>query len=207
MHAPIATSNVCIRRRRIPVAAAQPAETPVLRPIRTGRCVVHTNACGQELAPDENPVIHSLLFLWMLTAAAGPAPCTAAPACSCALRSVEEQFAHSDAVFAGRVLHVGAYVPAPSSGRETAAAAGNPAQPVTLRVTRAWKGAAAGDSLVVRNVLPCGVHFEVGQLYVVYAERDEAGALATTFCQRSGPLRSAGAGVAVLDSIVRAARP
>lgn len=152
-------------------------------------------------------MIPPLLFLWMLAAGAGPAPCAAAPACSCALRPVEGQLAHSDVVFAGQVLSVGAYAPAPSSGRETAAAAGNPAQPVTLRVTRVWKGAAAGDTLVVMNVLPCGVYFQVGQRYLVYAERDEAGALATTFCQRSAPLRAARADVAALDSLARAARP
>jgi hypothetical protein len=153
-------------------------------------------------------VIHSLLLFWMMIGGAGPAPCPAAPACSCALRPVEGQLAESDVVFAGRVLHVGAYAPPLSSTWESAAArVHRPAQPVTLRVTQGWKGAAAGDSLVVMNVLPCGVHFQVGQRYLVYADRDDAGALATSFCQRSGPLRVARADVAALDSIARAARP
>jgi hypothetical protein len=109
-----------------------------------------------------------ILTIW-LTMAGAPA-CGSAALCSCAIRSPDISYARAEAVFAGVVTQVGEM----DGGW----------QPVTLRVTRAWKAAAA-DTLVVHDAHPCGVYFRPGEAYLVYALRAEDGALYTTFCARS----------------------
>jgi hypothetical protein len=64
-------------------------------------------------------------------------------------------------------------------------------QPTAFRITRRWKGVAAGTAYVL-NSGACAVTFERGREYLVYARRDEDGTLSTTFCQGTRPVEQAG---------------
>ena len=96
-------------------------------------------------------------------------PGAEARACSCAPRgSLAKAYAAADAVFAGEVLE-GRW-----EGRRFLAA---------LRVTGAWKGVSGSTAAVETGsfVSGCGVRFEPGKSYLVYARRSAAG-LATNVC-------------------------
>ncbi|HYR08708.1 MAG TPA: hypothetical protein VEQ60_13090 [Longimicrobium sp.] len=123
---------------------------------------------------------------------AGAPDCTGAAFCSCAIRSPEISYARAEAVFSGVVTHVG----------EIGAERG---QPVTLRITRTWKGSFS-ESIVVRDAHPCGVVFQAGAEYLVYALRDQDGRIYTTFCARSRPLVNAAEDLRVLDRMPAADR-
>jgi hypothetical protein len=116
-----------------------------------------------------------LLMLWLMLA--GAPDCANPALCSCAIRSPEVSLAGAQVVFEGVVAQVEEM-------------SGELGQPVTLRVTRAWKGAAA-DTLVVHDAHPCGVYFRVGEAYLVYGIRTPDGRLYTTFCARSRLLADA----------------
>lgn len=131
-----------------------------------------------------------LLVLWLMLA--GTPECANPALCSCAIRSPQVSHARAEAVFEGVVTRVGEM-------------SGELGQPVTLRVTRAWKGADA-DTLVVYDMHPCGVYFRAGEGYLVYGMRAEDGRLYTTFCARSRPLADAGEDVRALESISRTPR-
>lgn len=133
-----------------------------------------------------------MLATWMLWLMLAGAPaCGDAPFCSCAIRPAEVSFARAEAVFAGEVVRTGEM-------------GGEPGQPVALRITRRWKGAAA-DTVTVHDAHPCGVYFQPGTEYLVYALRGEGGTLYTTFCARTRPLARAGEDLPVLDALVSAA--
>jgi hypothetical protein len=96
----------------------------------------------------------------------------------------------AEAVFSGIVLS--------ASGER------NPQQPerwpvqVTLRVTRRWKGPVA-DTLVIRTGEgggDCGIRFQVGAEYLVYASGENE--LYTGICHRTRPLVQAGEDVQAL---------
>lgn len=164
--------------------------------------------------------IRAAAFALLLTAGTAARPCTAAPLCKCARLSVQDELARADAVFSGVVLHVG-----PPAGRSVLVSTrtefdsagwptvtptyrweGEQDTPVTLRVDRGWKGAAAGDSITILNMAICGLGFRVGEAYVVYAVR-ERGALRTSYCMRTRALPHAADDARMLDSITRAAPP
>jgi hypothetical protein len=114
---------------------------------------------------------------WLLLAL----PCGTAPVCKCGIASIEAQFAHSETVFSGTVLRVGGL-----DGRQPL-----PEQPVTLSVTRVWKGRVAADTVVVRDRYACGAGFTEGTPFLVYAVAEADGRLVTSFCERSRPLSGA----------------
>lgn len=167
------------------------------------------------------------LWMWLVLAMA---PCGAPVACKCAEPSIEESYARSEAVFRGVVLEIGEPVserlsegtvtplPPDANGMPGALVTGGtftlPVEPVTFRVTGRWKGARA-DTLVVGNLYFCGVAFEPGREYLVYATRGEDGKLGTNFCLRTrvmdrDPRLIYQAGVEdvpVLDRLARARRP
>ncbi|HEX6372196.1 MAG TPA: hypothetical protein VF006_24980 [Longimicrobium sp.] len=138
----------------------------------------------------------------------GALPCAPEPFCKCGLNTVEAELARSDAVFTGVVLRVGGLagtVEAPAAGGAGAAEA---SWPVALRVDRVWKGAAAGDSIVVADVAICAIGFRPGEPYLVYALRDRDGVLRTSYCMRTRALEQAAADVPLLDAVTgRASRP
>lgn len=161
-----------------------------------------------------------LPFLVLLLAAGGaaPQPCVAtAGACKCPIPPPAGEFARSQAVFTGFVLRMehrrftevwsdsaGAMVPTNLSGNA-----------VTLRVTRGWKGASAGDTVIVVDMHLCGAIYSEGEEYLVYARDWGTGDLSTSFCQRTRPVaRQEGGGlsifppvqeeIALLDSLVEA---
>lgn len=153
-----------------------------------------------------------------------PATQAAAPAtaCKCGFNTVEGELASSRAVFSGVVLHAGEWTPAAARSDSAGATLRGPTgpQPVTLRVTRGWKGAVAGDTITVGNLVVCGVIFQPGGEYLVYAhDYEPAGGLFTSPCQRTRRIAPPNDGwmevlpptseeMALLDRIApRAARP
>jgi hypothetical protein len=167
----------------------------------------------------------------LLLAASVPDACEPPRVCKCATPSIDQAYARSGAVFSGVVLTVGrvadssAAVVQPSSGDEhgmprisvSVGSAGAREVPVSLRVTRAWKGTAAGDTITVLDSEVCGVSFRPGEEFPVYAGGDGA-PLYTSSCNRTRPLAppadgvqppwlpSSAEDVRVLDSIAAATR-
>ena len=138
------------------------------------------------------------VWFWLVLA---PAPCGETAWCKCAQPGIEEDYARSEAVFRGVVQALGERtddgfesivtpLPPDSNGMPVVSVqvrrtgSGLPGQRVTFRVTGRWKGARA-DTLAVVNLDLCGVVFEPGREYLVYAERDPDGKLVTSFCHRS----------------------
>jgi hypothetical protein len=131
------------------------------------------------------------VWLWMMLAAA--VPCGAPAMCSCAVPSAETKFGEAEAVFRGVVVEVDELNSLPP---------GVWRRPVTLRVTRRWKGSEA-ETIVVGDHPGCAVAFEAGKEYVVYADRGADGRLETSFCDRSRLLVHAAEDVPVLDRLAR----
>jgi hypothetical protein len=140
-------------------------------------------------------------------------PCGAAPVCKCGVLAVEDQVARAEAVFSGTVLHVEEHFVPPvvappervgpdSSGAIRARGSGGiPGRASALAVTRGWKGAGAGERVVVHELLICPQLFQDGGEYLVYAVRDEHGRLVTSRCERTRPLHEVPDDVRRLDSL------
>lgn len=117
-----------------------------------------------------------------LLVAGGPFA-TTAHACSCAgFSSTEEAFRTSDAVFFGEAVEVGKLPSRPAGGTTFAMPY---LAPVTFEVQGSWKGV-SGASAVVRGQGPeasCGINFERGETYLVFAYRaGSEGPLQTDLC-------------------------
>jgi len=102
-------------------------------------------------------------------------------ACSCAISTLEEEFARSAAVFAGTVTEITLSPDAPMISS---------ADPVWVKldVIQAWKGAEAEtvELYTARMSISCGYqNFRVGQAFLVFAYQDNKGALATGLCNRN----------------------
>ena len=154
---------------------------------------------------------------WLLLAL----PCGSAPVCKCRLLSVEGELARAEMVFAGTVLNVAENFVAPameppeparpdgsggwivSGGRGI----GMPERPATFAVTRGWKGAGAGDSVTVNDLVLCAELFQPGREYLVYAVRSEQGRLVTSRCERTRLLAEVPEDVRLLDSLAARGRP
>ena len=112
-------------------------------------------------------------------------------ACSCAGRSLTSEGAlrESDAVFSGEVVDIGR-LPLPEEGITTLQMPG--LNPVTFDVKESWKGV-SGGSAVVHGQGPapsCGLDFERGETYLVFAGRvgeGADGALQTDYCGNTLP--------------------
>lgn len=166
----------------------------------------------------------------LLLAASVPGACEPPRVCTCATPTIEQAYAQSDAVFSGVVLSVGRVadwsaavvqeLPDDEHGMPRVSvgvgSAGVREIPVTLRVTRAWKGTAAGDTVTVLDSEVCGVSFRPGEEFLVYAGGD-GGPLYTSPCNRTRLLApgadsvqslvpSTAEDVRVLDSIAAARR-
>ena len=109
----------------------------------------------------------------------------AALACSCApAPPPQEALQQAAAVFTGTVV-----------GVDTAGVTNT----VRLRVERSWKGAKCGEVTVVTSAdsAACGYDFQVGQSYLVYAERQK-GKLNASLCSRTSLTSQAAEDLAAL---------
>lgn len=96
-------------------------------------------------------------------------------ACSCPPPpSLAEAVAGADAVFLGRVLSF-ELAPAPTE------------RVAQFEIIKVWKGRPIEVSRVFtpENEAACGVDFRVGETYIVYAAKEESGALHTHLCSRT----------------------
>jgi hypothetical protein len=113
-------------------------------------------------------------------------PTRPAYACSCVRQSVPNQaLADATVVFSGQVTNIGQV-----KGRLN----------ITFRVDEQWKGDSA-QSLVIQTAATtamCGYPFEVGQTYLVYANRRQ-GRLQTNQCSRTTLLSQAAEDLSVLS--------
>lgn len=96
-------------------------------------------------------------------------------ACSCDTPSAREMFEKSHAVFSGRVTDM-------KQGREES----NWDRHVTFEVQNVWKGSEQTEQVVRTqpNSASCGVEFEKGRAYLVYAYEQD-GHLETNLCTRT----------------------
>ena len=117
-------------------------------------------------------------------------------ACTCALVSTERQIKMSDAVFSGEVVSIepgerATDVSPPSLGR------------VTFEVEESWKGTLE-ESVDVYGHGPgasCGIKFDEGKSYLVYARRSGGGgSLQTGLCDSTKPLEQADDDLQLLGS-------
>ena len=113
-----------------------------------------------------------------------------ASACSCAggSSSPEEALRESDAVFSGEVVDIGRLPPLEEGSMTVQMPDLNP---VTFDVKESWKGV-SGGSAVVHGQGPapsCGLDFERGETYLVFAGRggEGDGALQTDYCGNTFP--------------------
>ena len=125
-------------------------------------------------------------LLFLLTGASLVPNC--AYACSCLPPGPPaEELARSSAVFAGKVTSF------------TAPGAGTDTRTVTFQVSQTWKGAQQGTIVATtpRDSAGCGVEFEVGREYLVYAGTTD-GKLSVSLCSRTALLSDAIADVQAL---------
>lgn len=97
-----------------------------------------------------------------------------AHACSCMMpEPPQESLAKSEAVFSGKVTSV-------KSDTDMQ-------QVIAIDVTNIWKGVSSSKIAITtpRDSAACGVNFETGKEYLVYAYSDEDGSLATNLCSRT----------------------
>jgi len=121
-------------------------------------------------------------------------PCIAF-ACSCAPSpSVAASVSSAVAVFSGKVMKVDA-----PQGQVVSSA--DPVT-VTFAVQKVWKGAAEPQLVVITALdsASCGYNFELGQEYLVYADRNEGpgAALSVNLCSRTTILPQAQSDLAAL---------
>ena len=121
-------------------------------------------------------------LVWAIAAiASAPGP---AVACSCLPPPPQRALAAADAVFVGTVVN---RTPTPwrvTDGRTWDGFA------VEFVVAEWWKGGGDRQAIVVTGEGrgDCGVPFEVGQAYLVFAYLDDAGRLSTNICTGTGSL-------------------
>jgi hypothetical protein len=119
--------------------------------------------------------------------------------CRCApLPDVPSAVALAEAVFTGTVVAVHDTTTGTSDVWRAERA-------VTLRVDRTWKGAES-ETVVVLTELGggrCGVHLELGESYLVYADGGPGALLRTGTCGRTAELSRAAADIRALGEPAR----
>lgn len=138
-------------------------------------------------------ISYLFLFLVVATVAVALRP-TCAYACSCLPPGTPaEERDKADAVFLGTVVAVN-----PSSG---ATMEGSDPVTVTFQTTTVWKGPVTQQVAVTTpgSSASCGVTFEPGTAYVVYASLND-GALSTTLCSRTTAVEHAADDIAMLGA-------
>ena len=96
-----------------------------------------------------------------------------ARACDCALLSPpREAFDNADAVFEARILWSVPVAPDPQFSD------------YGIVVARSWKGVGTRDGAILQNWQFCSAPIEVGETYLIYADRSAKGALNVSRCDR-----------------------
>ncbi len=128
----------------------------------------------------------------MLAAGTLAAP-RAAHACTCEPTDPQTRYTTADAVFEGRVRAI-ARLGDPEVGPARLA--------VTFEVVQTWKAADAEQVVVTTpsDEAACGVRFEVGRSWLVYAASDATGALSTGSCSGTQTREEADENVAALGA-------
>ncbi|MBP1994394.1 hypothetical protein [Paenibacillus eucommiae] len=139
--------------------------------------------------------IHSILLFCLVVsfmAIFSPAP---AYACSCAMpQTVEAQFNHSEAVFAGRVIEV----------KEDRSLGGRISKSALFELSQIWKGGSESQLIIQTGSGggDCGYNFEEGKDYLVYAHPStmysDKEALVTIICDRTNVIDQAQEDLAIL---------
>ncbi|MDQ0154533.1 hypothetical protein [Robertmurraya andreesenii] len=108
-------------------------------------------------------------------------------ACSCVGIEPAEAFEKSEAVFLGRVLNT-----KPEQVHDGVTVSYRTAN--LFEVTQIWKGTHQSQMLVFDNgyVESCGIGFEEGKTYLVYASKNENGEFRTGLCSRTEEASKAG---------------
>lgn len=110
-----------------------------------------------------------------------------APAVACSCGADTRAFAwraeRADAIFTGKVSGIEHGVPQEVAPR---------GQRIRFAVESAWTGVDAPSVVIAGDDGGCGYRFELGESYLVYAERRTDGMLATNICWRTARLSSAG---------------
>ncbi|WP_010275073.1 hypothetical protein [Paenibacillus senegalensis] len=108
-----------------------------------------------------------------------------AQACSCAINlDPLSEASRSSAVFSGKVLEI----------REEKHAAGERIKKVLIEVDQIWKGIDQNQMWIYTaySEPACGVDFDKGQSYLIYAMADEGGRLNVSLCSRTASIQLAG---------------
>jgi hypothetical protein len=115
-----------------------------------------------------------------------------------------ENSANADAVFAGNVTRI-------SEGIDDSSvvAGGFHFESVTFEVTTVWKGVSQAEFVVKDYSTDCGVDFQEGGSYLVYADADDNLALSTSRCMGTKPLSTANDDITALGQgqIIKQASP
>ena len=108
-------------------------------------------------------------------------------ACSCAGVTPSEAFEMSESVFVGKVLNT-------KQEREQEGIVGTISyrDANLFEVTQVWKGDNQSQIIVYDNEDSCGIEFEIGKSYLVYASKDKNGELYTGLCNRTTEVSNAG---------------
>jgi len=133
-----------------------------------------------------------LFILLVVAAALIAAQPTCAYACSCRPPGTPaEERDQADAVFLGTVVDVKAPNEVLMGGGDAVA--------VTFKTATVWKGKITQRLVLTTpgSSASCGVGFEAGKDYIVYA-RISDGALSTTLCSRTSPVENAADDIAIL---------
>ena len=138
-------------------------------------------------------LLGSLLLGALVAASAALAAPPAARACSCEPTDLAARSDAATAIFEGRVRAV---------AREGSAEVGPSRLRVTLEVVQTWKGADAEEVVVttMTDAAACGVPFEPGRSYLVFAASDGASALSAGLCGGTKPREEADEDVAALGA-------
>jgi len=132
-----------------------------------------------------------MLQIYLIGSLCFPSVSGRLPVCSCRYAtSLDQQIADvrselrtADAVFVGQVTSV----------LDTLRRSGSfdyHARRAIFALQAVWKGPTAGSVTVLTGMV-CGIHFAVGQRYLVFATADSTGVLVTRWCSHTELLASA----------------
>lgn len=118
-------------------------------------------------------------------------------ACQCRERQPPcAQYQEADAVFVGSVTNVSPL----DASRRDAAGAGH--ETISFGVERAFRGVEGGRVELVNRGTSCDYEFTAGKKYLVYAYRNAAtGMLSTYYCSRTGEISKAEADLSYLSKL------
>ncbi len=126
-----------------------------------------------------------------------------AHACSCAPPpDAAVAFEGATFVFEGKAGAI-----APSTPETDGSVSGLAPKTVTFTVQRSWKGGLSGSTTVTTasSSAACGRNYKMGESYLIYASKNEAGGAHDTLCSRTRPSKGADDDFTVLDGLATGA--